>query len=184
MNRVNAQWSLGSGGKNEDVMKINLNITESDFKAFTNFHINKTRKIKSNILTYISCIIIGILYGIYGDKQENLVQSNASVVTGVMACIILFLVIFIISLLKTISNTTPQKEGFLLGPKSLNVENNELIETTEHYKGIWKINTLVNIEEDKKYYLVMVDNMAGLIIPKNTMDCEEFISELRSVQKA
>ncbi len=127
-------------------------------------------------------IVIAILYGIFRDRLESVVQSNASVATSVMACVILFIVVFIISLLKFISNSIPQKEGFLLGPKSLNIENNELIETTEHYKGIWKINPLMNIEEDNEHYFIMVDKMAGLIIPKNTIDCEEFIGELRSVQ--
>jgi len=87
-------------------------------------------------------------------------------------------------LISTGTRNLPSKKGEILGKKTITISEDGITRKSEYNNSFQKWEGIKSLETSKKSIFIMVDNLAGFIIPKrsfkNESQMKEFIDTIKN----
>jgi hypothetical protein len=159
-------------------MKIETDITLDDYKAYVKFiqHAN----LKTSPRTLFIAIAIGMIVGLsvfFAYEALDLWFHPPSFFVG------LIFIYFIIKLASALSRKKfwPQKDGIVLGARTLTLNDDGINLFTDTYNSSTKWQGIRSVAETKTHFFIMLDNLTGYIIPKRAFSNEASMQEFVSI---
>ena len=79
--------------------------------------------------------VFGLVFALYEKPLVQIVHDNPKIVFLTICFLIFLMVTFAFTLISLVKRTSPDEGGCLIGEKKFKIENGEIIEETDGYRG-------------------------------------------------
>jgi hypothetical protein len=160
-------------------MTVQTDLSPADWSAFARFVIRRSgQKIGGRFGLWPIALGIGPIIGV-GLRLTGLDLHGPSFGAGVITVVLWF----IISSRLRMRSLVPSPDGYILGPRSVDVSDAGLRELSQKHDILFQWSAIRSLHDTGQHLFVMVDNNAAIFIPRRSFsgdaEREKFISEVK-----
>lgn len=168
-------------------MNISTNITQEDYTAFVK-HVARSVSVASGDRTVRMFIAIAVGLGIGFALSLLHVASHPEALAGMLCGAFgsSFLLMTLISSTsrRQMQRMRPAEHGYILGSQETSLEDEGIRQKSAYHQAIFQWSLVRAIAMTDQHVFVMVDPVAGIILPKRAFpseaEREQFVCELES----
>lgn len=162
-----------------DLMTVNTNISKADHVAFARFLIKKNQPANWQV-----GLVFGVFIGIGILLEVCFMKPGQGVFIWIFfagfGCATLLIVLNGRLVRRKLQ---PDTDSCLFGPRQISIENEGCREISPDWEYLYRWSAIRNVEVTDQYVFVMIDHIAGMIVPRKTFssntECLQFVNEIQ-----
>ena len=159
-------------------MTIHSSITEADYLAFSKNVVRTTRRSGGRVKFFLMAMALGAVTGFLVPRLSIFFHAPSFAI-GVL--IGMFWLLWVLRMQS--AKMRPQNDGIILGQLELILENEGLRHRSARHESFFQWQAVRRIDETKNHIFIMVDRVAGIIVPRRSFasstEQQQFLAELK-----